>query len=140
MPGKGRNRLTRRDLFRISIALAWETDAMAAEAGKSGSKPTEEDWSEGIKSLADVRANIDRLDAQIVPLLCERHRYVTAAARFKPSVDGVVVPGRVEEIIHRVRDMSAARGVNPDTMETVYRALIDAFTRDEQARWRDTHQ
>ena len=113
---------------------------MAADAGKQGSKPTEEDWPEGVNSLADVRANIDRLDALIVPLLCERHRYVTAAAQFKPSVDGVVVPARVEEIIHRVRDMAAARGVNPDTIETVYRTLIDAFTRDEQARWRDMHK
>src|SRR5262245_18211432 len=113
MPGEGRSRHTRRDLLWISIALGWETDIMAAEAGKQGDKaPTEGDWPEGINSLADVRANIDRLDAQIVPLLCERHRYVTAAARFKPSVEGVVVPSRVEEIIHRVRDMAAARGVN----------------------------
>jgi len=52
----------------------------------------------------------------------------------------VVVPSRVEEIIRRVRDLAAARGVNPDTMETVYRAIIDAFTRDEQARWQDIHK
>ena len=101
---------------------------------------TEGDWQVKVSSLADVRANIDRLDAAIVPLLCERHRYVTAAAQFKPSVAGVVVPSRVEEIITRVRDMAAAQGVNPDTMEDVYRALIDAFTRDEQARWRDMHK
>jgi len=113
---------------------------MAADAGKQGDKAqTEGDWPKGTSSLAEVRANIDRLDTQIVQLLCERHGYVTAAAQFKPSVDGVVVPSRVEEIVRRVRDMAAARGVNPDTMETVYRAIIDAFTRDEQARWRDMH-
>ena len=113
---------------------------MAAETGKPGAKSeTEGEW-RSCSSLAEVRANIDRLDSQIVPLLCERHHYVTAAAQFKPSVEGVVVPSRVEEIISTVRDLAAARGVNPDTMETVYRTLIDAFTRDEQARWQDTHK
>src|SRR4051812_23824560 len=113
---------------------------MTADADKRGEKSeTEGDW-RTCASLAEVRANIDRLDALIVPLLCERHGHVTAAARFKPSVDGVVVPSRVEEIIHRVREIAAVQGVNPDTIETVYRALIDAFTRDEQARWRDMHK
>ena len=45
----------------------------------------------------------------IVPLLCERHHFVTEAAKFKPSVAGVVVPSRVEEIVAPVRDMAAAR-------------------------------
>ncbi len=107
---------------------------MAADAGKEG------EWPEGTNSLAEIRANIDRLDGQIVELLCQRHRYVTAAAKFKPSAEGVVVPSRVEEIVRRVRDMAQTRGVNPDTIESVYRALIDAFTRDEQARWRDMHK
>jgi len=112
-----------------------------AETGAPGAKPeTEDDWRGSTASLAHVRANIDRIDSLIVPLLCERHRYVTAAATFKPSVEGVVVPARVEEIIVRVRNLAEAGGVNPDTMEAVYRALIDAFTRDEQARWRDMHK
>jgi isochorismate pyruvate lyase len=114
---------------------------MAAEVGKDGAKSeTEGDWRDGCTSLADVRANIDRLDALIVPLLCERHHFVTAAAKFKPSVEGVVVVSRVEEIIRRVRDIAATKGVNPDTIETVYRTLIDAFTRDEQAHWRKLHK
>ena len=49
------------------------------------------------------------------------------------------MPSRVEEIIARVRTLAAELGVNPDAIETVYRAIIDAFTKDEQARWRDMH-
>ena len=114
---------------------------MAADTRKQGSTTeTEEEWPDGSNSLADIRANIDRLDSEIMPLLCERHHYVTAAAKFKPSVEGVVAPSRVEEIIGRVRELAAVHGVNPDTMETVYRMLIDAFTRDEQSRWKDTHK
>ncbi len=91
------------------------------------------------KSLAEVRAAIDRLDSLIVPLLCRRHHFVTQAAKFKPSVAGVVVPSRVTEIIERVRAMAAAEETDPDTIETVYRAIIDAFTADEQRRWRELH-
>jgi isochorismate pyruvate lyase len=88
-----------------------------------------------ITSLADVRANIDRLDAAIVPLLCERLYFVTQAANFKPSVAGVVVPARVEQIIASVRALAEKLGARPETMESVYRNLIDAFTADEQRHW-----
>jgi len=91
------------------------------------------------KSLADVRANIDRLDNLIVPLLCERLYFVTQAANFKPSVAGVVVPSRVEDIITRVRAVAAQLGSRPDTLERVYRNLIDAFTADEQRHWKELH-
>jgi len=51
-------------------------------AGNQGGTPkTEGDWPDGAASLDDIRANIDRLDDQIVALLCERHRFVTAAAQ-----------------------------------------------------------
>jgi isochorismate pyruvate lyase len=91
------------------------------------------------KSLADVRKAIDAMDAKIVPLLCERLYLVTQAAQFKPSVEGVVVQSRVEEVVERARRAAARAGGNPATIEVVYRALIDAFTADEQTRWRELH-
>lgn len=97
-------------------------------------------WRVKPKSLADVRRQIDKLDAQIVPLLSMRHYFVTQAANFKPSVAGVIVQSRVEEIIGKVRAMAAAWGSSPDTIERVYRGLIDAFTADEQAHWKNLHK
>ncbi len=108
------------------------------KAAKKTAKKT--DWRRPCRSLADVRANIDRLDDAIAPLLCQRLYYVTQAANFKPSVAGVVVPSRVEEIISRVRAMAESWGSNPDTLERVYRNLIDAFTADEQAHWRSLNR
>ncbi len=97
-------------------------------------------WRVVVRSLADVRSNIDRLDDLIAPLLCQRLYFVTQAANFKPSVVGVVVPARVEEIISRVRMVAEKMGSNPDTLERVYRNLIDAFTADEQAHWRSLNR
>lgn len=100
----------------------------------------ESDWRMPVNSLADVRANIDRLDREIVPLLCQRLWFVTQAANFKPSVAGVVVPSRVEEIIAKVRAAAEKLGSRPDTLERVYRQLIDAFTADEQRHWKELHK
>jgi isochorismate pyruvate lyase len=92
-------------------------------------------WRVACTSLSQIRQNIDRLDAAIVPLLCERLYFVTQAANFKPSVAGVVVPARVEEIIASVRRMAEKLGTRPETIENVYRNIIDAFTADEQRHW-----
>ena len=102
---------------------------------KVGAK--EGDWRVAVKSLADVRANIDLLDQLIAPLLCKRQYFVEQAANFKPSVSGVVIPARVEQIIHTVRGIAESMKGDPDTIETVYRAIIDAFTAAEQRHWRE---
>jgi isochorismate pyruvate lyase len=112
---------------------------MGAKTETGARAQKEADWRIACDSLADVRANIDRLDVLIVRLMCERLHFVTEAAKFKPSVAGVVVPARVEEIIQSVRALAVEHGANPDAIEAVYRTMIDAFTRDEQARWRSLH-
>ncbi len=91
------------------------------------------------KSLAQVRVAIDAMDKKIVPLLCERLYLVTQAAQFKPSVEGVIVQSRVEEVVNNAKRIAAKKGGNPDTIGAVYRVLIDAFTVDEQNRWRELH-
>lgn len=103
-------------------------------------------WTKGIKrpdackSLADVRAAIDAMDDLLLPLLAHRLKLVASAARFKPSVAGVVVESRVEEIIVRVRKAAKKLGVSPDCFEDVYRHLIDAYTREEQRNWKKLHR
>jgi isochorismate pyruvate lyase len=87
-------------------------------------------------SLHELRRAIDAVDRAIVPLLCQRLLLVRTAAHFKSSHEGVVVQSRVEEIIDRVRALSRTLGCNPDTLEAVYRAVIDEFTLEEQRNWR----
>ena len=87
------------------------------------------------ESLAQVREQIDRIDAQIVQLLAERGGYVLAAARFKRSAAEVRAPQRVEQVIARVRALAEQRGAMPDVVERIYRELIEAFTDAEQRHW-----
>lgn len=79
------------------------------------------------ETMEDVRAGIDMLDRKIVPLLCRRGAFVAEAARLKPSRDDVVDLRRIDAIADKVRDMAASERFDPDTIEKIYRAMIDAY-------------
>jgi isochorismate pyruvate lyase len=78
--------------------------------------------------LDEVRANIDRLDSEIVRRLAERGKYVVQAARFKKSEADVYAPARVEQVVANVRRHAAKFGVSPDIVERGYRVLVAGFT------------
>ena len=87
-------------------------------------------------TLADVRANIDRLDDAIVALLAERAMYVKDAARFKRDAYQVSAPARQAEVFAKVRTLANRhnRGFDhlPDVVEAAYRALVASFIANEQ--------
>ena len=88
---------------------------------------------ENCNSIEEVRANIDRIDRQIVALLAERGGYVKQAARFKKTTDDVKAPQRVEQVISKVTALSQELGANPLVTEQVYRAMISGFINAELA-------
>jgi isochorismate pyruvate lyase len=90
------------------------------------------------QSLAEIRAQIDRLDESIVGLLATRGSYVLAAAKFKRNEAEVTAPQRVEQVIARVRAMALAQGASAEVVERVYRELIAAFTDAERVHWRQS--
>ena len=77
-------------------------------------------------TLAQVRERIDALDDLLVPLLVERTGYMTHAARIKNSDDQVRDEARIEAIVDRVRERALAQGGQPDVMEAIYRAIMEA--------------
>ena len=87
-------------------------------------------------NLEEVRANIDRLDREIVKLLAARGKYVIQAARFKKTEAEVHAPARVEQVIANVRRHAVAFGASPDVLEQGYRVLVAQFTAEELAAHR----
>lgn len=85
--------------------------------------------------MDEIRERIDRMDDLLVPLLVERTAYVAQAAAFKPTIEDVVVPERIEAIVARVRAMAVDLGGDPDMMESTYRSLIDASIGVERKHW-----
>ncbi|MDP6305614.1 MAG: chorismate mutase [Alphaproteobacteria bacterium] len=92
------------------------------------------------RDLDEVRAHIDRLDAEIVALMAERSGYVGEAARFKPSREGVVDRARIEDIITSMRSRAQELGLEPDIAEAVFRRMIDAFIKFEKDEFDRLHE
>jgi isochorismate pyruvate lyase len=89
--------------------------------------------------MEDVRRNVNALDDVLVPLLVTRIGYMQQAARIK-DVGQVRDEARIEAIVSRVRERTAQEGGQPDVMETVYRALMEAciaYEHQEFARLRE---
>ncbi len=93
-------------------------------------------------TLAEVRANIDRLDDAIVALIAERAMYVKDAARFKRDAHQVAAPARQAEVFAKVRALAEKhnRGFDhlPDVAEAAYRAMVAAFIANEQLYFHQT--
>ena len=58
--------------------------------------------------MLDVRRNVDALDDVLVPLLVTRMGYMQQAARIKADAAQVRDEGRIEAIVRRVRERTAA--------------------------------
>ena len=87
-------------------------------------------------SLEEVRANIDRIDTEIIRIIAERGTFVVQASNFKKSEDGVKAPNRVEAIIAKVRGKAEEYGVSPDMVEALYREMISRFINMEMEEFK----
>ncbi len=87
-------------------------------------------------TLADVRANIDRLDDEIVRLIAERAMYVKDAARFKRDAFQVSAPARQAQVFEKARLLADRHNqgfANLDqVVDATYRAMVAAFIANEQ--------
>ncbi|AYD67874.1 chorismate mutase [Achromobacter sp. B7] len=93
-------------------------------------------------TLADVRANIDRLDDEIVRLIAERAMYVKDAARFKRDAFQVSAPARQAQVFDKARALATRHNRGFANLEQVvdatYRAMVAAFIANEQTYFNTT--
>ena len=76
--------------------------------------------------LKPYRARIDELDQKIVTLLAERFDVVREVGEIKKIHHlSPVQPARMDEVLNRVADMAAARGLSPDLVRAIYNMMID---------------
>ncbi|KUL52930.1 chorismate mutase [Streptomyces sp. NRRL S-1521] len=79
--------------------------------------------------IAELRLSIDDLDRRIVALLAERTTVVRTLTEYKRDEDAVRSPGRVEQVVAKVRGLAEEHGMPPAIAEATYRTLIDELTR-----------
>ena len=92
-----------------------------------------------VRPLEELRAEIDKLDRQLIEMLVTRASYIDRASQLKPG-EGLParIPERVEEVVQRVRASSDALGMDPDLAEKRWRILIDwSIAREERVLGHD---
>ncbi|PWR24087.1 chorismate mutase [Zavarzinia compransoris] len=85
--------------------------------------------------MEEVRAEVDRLDRDIVRLLAEREQRIADAGRIKPTRDVVRDEARIEDVVHKIRAEALGHGASPDLIEAIYRDMMERFIAHEFVLW-----
>ena len=85
-------------------------------------------------TMADLRLQIDRIDAELVALFAERVSFIDRAAEIKTGAGlPARIAARVEDVVAKVRGHAVAHGLPPDRLEKLWRKLIDWSIEREEA-------
>jgi isochorismate pyruvate lyase len=76
------------------------------------------------RSMEDLRAQIDRIDRELVGLMAERQTYIERAAVLKTDRDTVHDSARIEDVVSKVIAEAKRQGLSPAIAEPVWRELI----------------
>ena len=84
-------------------------------------------------TMAEVRAGIDRVDAELVALFAERTGFIDRAEAIKAELGlPARITPRIEEVVANVRGHAVAHGLPPEQIEKLWRKLIDwSIAREE---------
>lgn len=87
------------------------------------------------ETMAELRAEIDALDKELVSLLALRSDFIDRAVTLKTRENlPPRIPGRVAEVIANVRASAGERGLDPDLAESLWSVLIEwAIARETEA-------
>ena len=89
------------------------------------------------QTMAEVRAGVDALDAELIALLARRFVYMRAAARIKQSRDAVRDEARKAQVINNARAMADLQGVPPQLIEDIWELLVEGSIAYELDAWDD---
>jgi isochorismate pyruvate lyase len=83
--------------------------------------------------MTEIRAEIDRIDAELVALFGQRASYIDRAGEIKIELGlPARITPRVEEVVANVRRHAVANGLPPELVEKLWRRLIDwSIAREE---------
>jgi len=77
------------------------------------------------RTMAEVRAGVDRLDRQLVELLAARFGYMDAAARIKPDRGAVRDEARKAQVIANVAGHARELGVPVGVVTDLWERLVE---------------
>jgi prephenate dehydrogenase len=89
----------------------------------------------GMPELRETRDLIDQMDRELVELLARRAELARRALRAKSAAGQPVPdPAREDAMIASRRDWATERGLEPDAVESIFRAVLRFSRRDQHRR------
>jgi isochorismate pyruvate lyase len=86
--------------------------------------------------MEEVRAEIDRIDRELVDRIGERFTYVDRAWQLKNSPAEARVPWRIQQVIDKVKARAAEKRLPPELVEALWRQMIGWFIQYEEEKLR----
>ena len=86
--------------------------------------------------MAAVRAEIDRIDTDLVDLIAQRFAFVDRAWQLKSNPGEAFVPWRIQQVIDRVKARATENGLPPELAEAMWRQMIGWFVQYEEEKLR----
>ncbi len=86
--------------------------------------------------MSEVRAEIDRIDVELVELISQRFAYVDRAWQLKADPGDAYVPWRIQQVIDKVKAHAKDRGLPPELTEALWRQMIGWFVQYEEEKLR----
>jgi len=88
-----------------------------------------------IDTMADLRAQIDQIDLELIRILSIRQSHIDRAAEIKPAAGlPARIDDRVNEVVNNVRAIATREGFDAQTAADMWRLMVDnMIAREEQA-------
>jgi chorismate mutase len=81
-----------------------------------------------MRSLENLRRDIDAIDDEIIALLARRLALVPEVVEYKLANSlPTVIPDRIDEVLNRNADHAARMGMPPDEVRAIYERIIQAM-------------
>lgn len=85
-------------------------------------------------TMAELRVEIDRIDAELVALFAERVGFIDRAGVIKARLGlPARIEARIEDVVAKVRAHAVAHGLPPDKLEKLWRKVIQWSIEREEA-------
>ncbi len=88
-----------------------------------------------METMPDVRAQVDRIDSELIALMKHRFACMDAAARIKQDRMAVRDEARKAQVLENVKQLASGAGIPVPTMAAIWEMLIETSISYEFEKW-----
>lgn len=117
------------------MSTSGSTLLMLIRKGPSMSIGDEPILPQNCTNMAEVRAGVDAVDAQLVDLLARRFAFMDAAARIKTDRNAVRDEARKQQVLKQAREAATDAGIPVELVADLWELLVEGSIAYELEKW-----